>query len=72
MRIILKRIGIVLGSLIGLLVMAFVVLIVIGGTRANRKYDIPVKSIPIPTDAAAIQRGEYPPLYPVSYRQFGW
>jgi len=59
MKIILKWIGIVLGSLIGLLVVAFVVLMLVGGVRANRKYDILVKMMPIPTDAAAIQHGEH-------------
>src|SRR6266536_5131548 len=58
-RKILKWIGIVLGSLIGLLVVAFVVLVIIGGARANKKYDIPVETISVPTDAEAIQRGEH-------------
>jgi cytochrome c553 len=58
-RKILKWIGIVLGSLIGLLVVAFVVLVSIGGARANKKYDIPVETISVPTGAEAIQRGEH-------------
>ncbi|HZM22035.1 MAG TPA: cytochrome c [Anaerolineales bacterium] len=58
-RKILKWIGIVLGSLIGLLVVAFVALVIIGGARANKKYDIPVETISIPTGAEAIQRGEH-------------
>lgn len=58
-RKILKWIGIILGSLIGLLAVAFVVLMLIGGAQVNRKYDIPVKMIPIPTDAAAVRRGEH-------------
>lgn len=59
MKVILKWIGIVLGSLIGLLVVAFVVLMLIGGAQAKQKYDIPVETIAIPTDAAAIQRGDH-------------
>jgi cytochrome c553 len=61
-RKILKWIGIVLGSLIGLLVVAFVVLYVIGTVRWNKlhgKYDVPVETISIPTDQASIARGEH-------------
>jgi mono/diheme cytochrome c family protein len=58
-RKILKWIGIVLSSLIGSLVVAFVVLVIIGGVRANKKYDIPVETISIPTGAGAIQQGEH-------------
>lgn len=55
----LKWIGIGLGGLIGLLAVVFVVLLVIGGAQANKRYDISVKTISIPTDAAAIQHGEH-------------
>ncbi|MBK9049889.1 MAG: hypothetical protein IPL78_02895 [Chloroflexi bacterium] len=41
-RKILKWIGIVLGGLIGLLIVAFVVLMITGGARANN-HDIPLK-----------------------------
>src|SRR5574341_2474493 len=58
-RKILKWIGVVLGSLIGLLVVAFMVLVIIGGARANKKYHIPVETISVPNDAEAIQRGEH-------------
>ena len=61
-RKILKWIGIVLGSLIGLLVLAFVVLYTIGSVKWNKlhgQYDIPVKTIRIPTDQASIARGEH-------------
>jgi mono/diheme cytochrome c family protein len=56
---VLKWIGIVLGSLIGLLALALVVLFVVGGAKANKKYEIPVETVYIPTDAEAIQRGEH-------------
>jgi mono/diheme cytochrome c family protein len=55
----LKWVGIGLGGLIGLLAVAFVALLVIGGAQANKTYDIPVETISIPTDEAAIQRGEH-------------
>jgi len=62
-RKILKWIGIVLGSLIGLLVLAFAVLYIIGSANWNRirgnDHDVPVETIPIPTDQASIARGEH-------------
>jgi mono/diheme cytochrome c family protein len=62
-RKILKWIGIVLGSLIGLLVLAFVVLYIIGSVEWNnqrgKNYDIPVEKLTIPTDRASIARGEH-------------
>jgi len=62
MRKILKWIGIVLGSLIGLLMLTFAVLYIIGTVKWNRlhgKYDVPVETITIPTDQASIARGEH-------------
>ena len=61
-RKILKWFGIVLGSLIGLLVLAFAVLYIIGTVKWNRlhgKYDVPVETVIIPTDQASIVRGEH-------------
>jgi mono/diheme cytochrome c family protein len=61
-RKIFKWIGIVLGSLIGLVILAFVVLYVIGTVRWNRlhgKYDVPVETIPIPSDQASIAGGQH-------------
>jgi mono/diheme cytochrome c family protein len=61
-RKILKWIGIVLGSLIGLLVLAFAVLYIIGSVKWNKlhgNYDVPVETITIPTDPASIARGEH-------------
>jgi len=61
-RKILKWIGIVLGSLVGLLVLAFIVLYIIGGAKWNRirgNYDVPIETILIPTDPASIARGEH-------------
>jgi len=61
-RKILKWIGIVVGSLVGLLVLAFVTLYIIGSANWNRirwNYDVPVETIPIPTDQNSIARGEH-------------
>jgi cytochrome c553 len=61
-RKMLRWIGIVLGSLVGLLVLAFIVLYIIGTVRWSKlhgKYDVPVETILIPTDPASIARGEH-------------
>jgi len=61
-RKILKWIGIVLGSLVGFLVLVFVVLYIIGSAKWNRlrgTYDVPIETITIPTDPASIARGEH-------------
>jgi mono/diheme cytochrome c family protein len=56
---ILKWVGIILGALVGLAVLAVVVLNVLTITRINRTYDVEVESITIPTDEASLARGEY-------------
>ncbi len=59
---ILKWIGIIVGSLVGLLVLAVISLSIIGQVKWNQtyqNYDVPVESIPIPTDEASIARGEH-------------
>jgi mono/diheme cytochrome c family protein len=61
-RKIFKWIGIVLGSLVGLLVLAFIVLYVIGTVKWNRlhgTYEVPVETISIPTAQASITHGEH-------------
>jgi cytochrome c553 len=61
-RKILKWIGTVLGSLVGLLVLAFIVLYTAGTVKWNRlhgKYAVPVETITIPTDQASIARGKH-------------
>jgi mono/diheme cytochrome c family protein len=58
-RKILKWIGIVLGGLVGLLVVAAAVLYLLGTAKLNKQYNISVEAISVPTDAQAIQRGEH-------------
>jgi mono/diheme cytochrome c family protein len=61
-RKILKWIGMVLGSLIGLLMVVFIVLYIIGSVKWNKlhgKYEVPVETIAIPTDQASIVRGKH-------------
>jgi mono/diheme cytochrome c family protein len=55
----LKWIGIILGGLVGLLVVVLVVLYFIGTAKVNKTYEVPVETLSIPTDAAALQRGEH-------------
>lgn len=59
MKKIFKWIGIVLGTLVGLLLVAGVVLYVIGSSRLNKVYDIPDSGIVAPTDAQSIERGKH-------------
>lgn len=59
MKKFLKWIGIVLGSLIGLVLIAGVVLYLIGNSRMNKTYDFPPSNIAIPTDAASIEYGKH-------------
>jgi len=59
MKKVLKWIGIVLGLLVGLVVLAFGVVYAITETRLNKTYTIQVEPVSIPTDAAAIERGQH-------------
>src|SRR5574341_1549604 len=58
-RKILKWVGIVLGSLVGLLGLAVVAVYLMTSARINKVYDVPVVDIPIPTGAEAIAYGEH-------------
>lgn len=55
----LKWIGIVLGGLVGLLVLAAGVLYAVGSAQLNKTRDIQAESIPIPNDESALARGEH-------------
>ncbi|MEJ2600168.1 MAG: c-type cytochrome [Anaerolineales bacterium] len=59
MKKVLKWIGIVLGGLVALLLVAAVVLYILGSARLNKTYDIQPEAITIPTDEAAIARGRH-------------
>ena len=59
MKKVLKWAGIVLGSILGLLIIAAVALYFVGGSRIDRSYDIQVESVAIPTDEEAIARGQH-------------
>ncbi len=59
MKKIFKWIGIVLGSLVGLILVAGVVIVLIGNARLNKTYDFPPSNIAIPTDEASIEFGKH-------------
>ena len=59
MKKVFKWIGIVLGSLLGLLVVIASVLYFMGNARLNKTYDFPPSNITIPTDAASIEYGKH-------------
>ena len=56
---ILKWIGIVLGGLIVLIVALVLGLYFVGNGRMTKKYDIQPEAVTIPTDSAAIERGQH-------------
>ena len=56
---VLKWVGIVFGGLVGLIVVALVVVWFMAGSRMNKTYDIEVKPVIVPTDAAGIARGKH-------------
>jgi len=55
----LVRILLILGSLIGLILVAVVALNLVSMSRQRRTYDIPTSSLVIPSDSASIARGEH-------------
>jgi mono/diheme cytochrome c family protein len=56
---VLKWVGIVLGALVGLIVLALAAVYVVTGLRFNKTYDVQPASITIPTDEASIAAGEH-------------
>jgi mono/diheme cytochrome c family protein len=59
MRRILKWVGIVAGGLLGLIVIAIVILYSVGTAKINKTFEVQVAEVVIPTDQAAIERGEH-------------
>ena len=59
MKKFLKWVGIVAGGLFGLAVLAVVVILAIGRIRFNETFDVAVRPVAIPADAAALARGEH-------------
>lgn len=59
MKKLLKWIGIILGGLIGLLILALAVVYLISSLRMNKSYAVQAESIAIPDDSAAAERGQH-------------
>ncbi len=57
MRKVVKWMGVGLGTLIGLIVIAAIVLSLKGNARLKRTVTVEVESVPIPTDSVALARG---------------
>lgn len=55
----LKWVGIVLGSVVGLALIAVVIISSRGGARLNKVYSVDAEAIQVPSDSAAIARGEH-------------
>ena len=59
MKKVFKWIGIVLGSLIGLALITFAALVLMGNSHINRTYKFPPSNLTVPTDAESIARGQH-------------
>lgn len=56
---ILKWVGIVLGGLVAIVLLAFIVLFIVGGARFNKTYDVTVNPVAIPEGEDAVARGQH-------------
>lgn len=59
MKNVLKWIGIVVGSLVGLVLVAGFVMFLIGNARLNKTYDFPSSELVLPTDEASLEKGRH-------------
>lgn len=59
MKRVIRVIGIVLGSVLGIVLAAGVVLYLIGNARLNKVYDFPASNIDVPQDTASIEHGKH-------------
>ncbi len=59
MRKVLKWLGIVLGGLVGLILIAAIALYVSATVRLNKHWDIQPEAVTIPTDAASVKHGQH-------------
>lgn len=59
MKKVFKWIGIALGSLVGLILLAALAFYFMGNSRLNKTYDFPASGIVAPTDEASVARGEH-------------
>ncbi|MEW6286523.1 MAG: c-type cytochrome [Chloroflexota bacterium] len=59
MKKVFKWLGIVLGSLVGVILLAAIVLFLIGNARLTKHYDFEPSNLTLPTDAASIEFGKH-------------
>ena len=59
MKRVLRIVGLVFGSLIGIVFLAGIVLYLMGNARLNKVYDFPASNVTVPTDAASIEYGKH-------------
>lgn len=59
MKKVLKWIGIIVGGIVGVLIVAFVAMFAIGTSRLNKTYDLQPTPVSASTDAEAVARGAY-------------
>ena len=59
MKKVFKWIGIVLGSLVGLLIIGVAALYFMGNARLNKTYDFPSSDITLPNDQASLEFGKH-------------
>jgi mono/diheme cytochrome c family protein len=59
MRKALKWVGIVLGGLVGVVILAVAAIYVISSARFNKTYDVSPSTAAVPTDAASIEHGRH-------------
>lgn len=55
----LKRIGIILGSIVGLLLLGLGIVYIISNARLNAEYEIDAEAIPVPSDSASLAQGKH-------------
>jgi len=59
MKRVFRMVGVVLGSSLGIVLLAGIVLYLMGNARLNRVYDFPASNIDVPQDAASIEHGKH-------------
>jgi hypothetical protein len=57
MRKALKWVGVVLGALVGVVILALAAIYILSGVRFNKTYNVTVEPVTVPTDAASIEEG---------------
>jgi mono/diheme cytochrome c family protein len=59
MKKVLKWVGIVLGALVGLVIIAMAVVYIVSSIRFNKTYDVTPSVVDVPSDSSSIERGHH-------------